>query len=249
MRFTGRFRGIILVILLLFPLISWCRTTRVDEIRALRTDNPSLLNAYLDLMEKQKLIHQTDNRLKKKHLLKKNGGLCGFTAQVDTIQSVSNYFQIAKSKFIGRPDYFLYQVIEEARDYMTEDPAYEGAILADLGTYTENVLARYGLDEIVNIHYTDNKSDIDADKFKTYYWKIRMLGLLSEDKEEAHTVVVLKADHEKGVLYLSDPNYPNKVVTVPYKETRKGLEVYLTDDFPGFQPALADQMIEVNVAK
>jgi hypothetical protein len=249
MRFTGRCRGIILVILLFFPFFSWGLSTRVEEIRALKTEGPSLLNSYLDLMESQKLIHQTDNRLKKRHLLKKNGGLCGFTAQVDTIQSVSNYFQIAKSKFLKRPDYFLYQIIEEARAYMTDDPAYEGAILADLGKYTENVLEKYGLDEIIHIEYTDKKSDIDPEKFKSYYWKMRMIGLASEDGEEAHTVVVLKVNVEKKLIYLSDPNYPNKVITVPYKESRRGLEVFLTDDFPGFQPALANEMIEVNVAK
>ena len=241
--------GTVLFLLLLFPSLVLGLSPRVEEIRALRTDRPSLLNSYLDLMEDKKLIHQTDIRLKKRQLLKRNGGLCSFTAQVNAIQSVSKYFEIAESKFLERPDFFLYEVIEEARAYMTDDPTYEGAHLYDVEKYTEEVLEEYGLDEIIKIDYVSKKSELLADKFKNYYWKLRVLGLLSKDGSEGHTVVLLKIDTKEQIAYISDPNYPNKVIQVPYIETKKGLELYLSLDFPGFQPALVDEILEVNVLK
>lgn len=245
-----RLVGTILIISLLFSFdSSWAISQRVEQIRALRTVEPSLLNAYLDLMENQKLIHQLSIGLKKRRLLKKDGGLCAFTAQVDAIQSVSQYFEIAKSKFLKRPDYFEYQVIDEARAFMENDPTHAGALLSEVSKYTENVLEQYGLEQIVHLEYTAKKSDLDPDKFKTYYWKMRVVGMTNEEGDEGHTVVILKVDQKKHHMYLSDPNYPNKVVDIMYRKSQKGLEVFLTDDFPGFQPAIIDEMIEVNVAR
>lgn len=243
----GLLRGLVLLFLFGIPTLSWGLNSRVDDIRALKTNQASLLNSYLDLMESQKLIHQTSNALKKKGLLKRNGGLCSFTAQVNTIQSVSQYFQISKSKFLERPGYFEYEIVEEARAYMKDDPAYEGALLTDVEKYTEVVLEKYGLDQIISIDHTDKKSDIDPKKFKNYYWKMRILGLLSKNGQHGHTVVLLKADTKNNTFYISDPNYPNKVIKIPYEETPAGIKVSLTDDFPDFQPALIDEMLEVNV--
>lgn len=245
-----RFVGTILFIFLLFPFTpGWAVSERVDQIRALRTAEPSLLNAYLDLMENNKLIHQLSNGLKKRKLLKKDGGLCAFTAQVNSIQGVSKYFKIAQSKFLKRPAYFEYQVIDEARAFMENDPTYAGALLSEVEMYTENVLEQYGLDQIVHLDYTAKKSDLDPDKFKTYYWKLRIVGMTNAAGDEGHTVILLKVDPSKNFMYLSDPNYPNKVVQVKYRKAKKGLEIFLTDDFPGFQPAIIDEMIEVNVLK
>src|SRR5690349_21451470 len=100
-----KFVGTLIYILVLCPMLAWGVSPRVEAIRALKTTEPSLLNSYLELMEKEKLIHQTDVRLKKRRLLKKDGGLCAFTAQVNAIQSVSQYYGISKSKFLQRPDY------------------------------------------------------------------------------------------------------------------------------------------------
>jgi hypothetical protein len=222
---------------------------RIEAIRALKTENPSLLNSYLELMEKEKLIHQTDIRLKKRRLLKRNGGLCSFTAQVNAIQAVSQYYGFSKSKFLDRPDYFMFEIIEEAKRFMVNDPRYDGAYLSDVEKYTEEVLEEHGLDGVIRLEYTDKKSDIDPDKFKNYPWRLRVLGMLSEDEEEGHTIVALKIDRKNGVMYTSDPNYPNKVQKTPYRKTEEGLEIYLSDDFPGFQPALVDEMIEVNVIR
>lgn len=242
-----KFVGTILYILLLFPLLSWGASPRIEAIQALYTDRPSLLNSYLELMEKQKLIHQTDIRLKKRKLLKRNGGLCSFTAQVNTIQAVSQYYGISKSKFLKRPDYFMYEIIEEAREYMVEDPRYEGAYLSDIKTYTDTILYNHGLDGVIRLEYTDDPADIDPDTFKNYYWKLRVLGMLSDKEDEGHTVVLLKIDRSNKIMYISDPNYPNKVIETHYEKTERGLELYLSDDFPGFQPAIVDEMIEVNV--
>lgn len=244
-----KFVGTILYILLLFPALSWGVSARVEEIRALRTDRPSLLNSYLELMEREKLIHQTDARLKKRKLLKKNGGLCSFTAQVNTIQAISQYYGISKSKFLKRPDYFMYEIIEEARQYMVEDPRYDGAYLSDVEKYTEEVLYQHGLDGVIRLEYTSRSEDLQPEKFKNYYWKLRLLGMISEDGEEGHTVVVLKIDPSKSLMYVSDPNYPNKILRTPYSMTKKGLALYLSEDFPGFQPAFVDEMIEVNVLR
>lgn len=221
--------------------------TRVEQIRALRTKDPSLLNAYLDLMEKEKLIDQSDARLEKRELLQENGGLCAFTAQVNAVQAVSQYYQIAKSKFLKRPDYFLYQIVHEAYAFMTEDPRYAGAYLSDLAIYTLNVLEEYGLDQIVDIKYFDDPEKLIAKNFKTYYWKLRLLGVSSENKKEGHTFILLKLDPD--FMYVSDPNFPNEVISIRYKQTQKGLKVYLTEEFPGFQPATVDEIIEVNVLK
>lgn len=244
-----KFVGTILYILLLCPLLAWGNNARIEEIRSLRTDRPSLLNSYLELMEKGKLIHQTDNRLKKRKLLKKNGGLCSFTAQVNAIQAVSQYYGISKSKFLKRPDYFMYEIIEEARNFMIEDPRYEGAYLSDIAKYTSSVLEYHGLDGVIRLTYTDDPEKIDPNKFKNYYWKIRVLGVLNKKGDEGHTIVALKIDSQHNFFYISDPNYPNKVVKVPYRKSKKGLELYLSEDFPGFQPAIVDEMIEVNVLR
>lgn len=246
---VGKHSATILVyILLLCPVLGWS-SARIDAIRALKTDNPSLLNSYLELMEREKLIHQTDIRLKKRKLLKRNGGLCSFTAQVNAIQAVSQYYGISKSKFLQRPDYFLFEIIEEARRFMVEDPRYEGAYLSDVDKYTEEVLEEHGLDGIIRLDYTEQKADLDPTKFKNYSWRLRVLGMLSEDEQEGHTVVALKIDQKNGIMYISDPNYPNKVIETPFKKSKKGLELYLSDDFPGFQPAIVDEMIEVNVLR
>jgi len=204
-----------------------------------------LLNAYLSLMEQEKLIDQSDSRLEKRDLLKENGGLCAFTAQVNAIQAVSNYFQIAKSKFLKRPDYFLYQVVHEAYAFMSEDPRYAGAYLSDLGVYTLNVLEEYGLDQIIDIKYTDDLEKLRSENFRTYYWKLRILGVSSKNKKEGHTFILLKRDAKH--MYISDPNFPNEVIPLRYKDTKSGLKVYLTEEFPGFQPAHVDEMLEVNV--
>ncbi len=244
-----KFVGTLIYILILFPLFAWGNGARIEELRALRTDRPSLMNSYLELMEKGKLIHQTDNRLKKRKLLKKNGGLCSFTAQVNAIQAVSQYYGVSKSKFLKRPDYFMYEIIEEARSYMIEDPRYEGAYLDDIQKYTSSVLEYHGLDGIISLNYTDDPDTIDPDRLKNYYWKIRILGMVNEKEDEGHTVVALKIDPKKKIIYTSDPNYPNKIVKTPYRKTKKGLAIYLSQDFPGFQPAIVDEMIEVNVLR
>ncbi len=244
-----KFVGTILVyILLLCPVLSW-GSARIDAIRALKTDGPSLLNSYLELMEREKLIHQTDIRLKKRKLLKRNGGLCAFTAQVNAIQAVSQYYGVSKSKFLQRPDYFLFEIIEEARRFMVQDPRYEGAFLSDVDKYTEEVLEEHGLDGIIRLDYTDKKEDLDPTQFKNYSWKLRVLGMLSENGEEGHTVIALKIDKKNEIIYISDPNYPNKVIETQFKKSKKGLELYLSEDFPGFQPAIVDEMIEVNVLR
>ena len=242
------FMKFLVYILLLCPILSF-GSDRIDAIRELKTEGPSLLNSYLELMEKEKLIHQTDIRLKKRKLLKKNGGLCSFTAQVNAIQAVSQYYGVSKSKFLKRPDYFLFEIIEEARRFMVEDPRYEGAYLSDVEKYTEEVLEEHGLDGIIRLEYTDKKADLDPTQFKNYSWRLRVLGMLSKNEDEGHTVVALKVDQKNSIMYISDPNYPNKVLKTPFKKSKKGLELYLNDDFPGFQPAIVDEMIEVNVLR
>lgn len=246
MKFVGIF---LLYILLLSPMDSFGTSQRIEDIRALRTESSTLLNSYLDLMEKEKLIHQTDARLKKRKLLKKNGGLCAFTAQVNAIQAISQYYGISKSKFIGRPDYFMFEIIEEARRFMVNDPRYDGAYLSDVRKYTDGVLEQHGLDGVIRLEYTENPDDLNPAKFKNYSWKLRVLGMLSENGEEGHTVVALKSDQKNNIIYISDPNYPNQVIKTPFKKSHKGLELYLSDDFPGFQPAIVDEMIEVNVLR
>lgn len=168
---------------------------------------------------------------------------------MNAIQAVSQYYGVSKSKFLDRPDYFLFEIIEEARRFMVDDPRYEGAFLSDVEKYTEEVLEEHGLDGIIRLEYTNKKSGIDPEKFKNYSWRLRVLGMVSENEEEGHTIVALKIDPKNGVIYTSDPNYPNKVLKTPYRKTKKGLELYLSDDFPGFQPAIVDEMIEVNVIR
>lgn len=246
MKFVGT---ILIYLLLLVPTLSWAISPRIEAIRALKTDEHTLVNSYLELMEKEKLIHQTDVRLKKRKLLKRNGGLCSFTAGVNAIQSVSQYYGVSKSKFLQRPDYFLFEIIEEARKFMIDDPRYDGAYLSDVKKYSEEVLEEHGLDGIIRMVYTDTPSKLNPYQFKNNAWKLRVLGMLSEDGEEGHTIVALKFDHKKNIVYISDPNYPNKVIPTKFAQSEKGFELYLSEDFPGFQPAIVDEMIEVNVMK
>ena len=74
--------------------------------------------------------------------------------------------------------------------------------------------------------------------------------MLSKNEKEGHTIVLLGVDKKNRLLFVSDPNYPNEVTDVPYTYTRNRLKVYLSStDFPGFQPATIDEIIEVNVKR
>lgn len=241
------FQKSISIFVLFFIFIGqlWAKNPGFDE---LKTTEYSLLNAYIELMESKKLIHQTDKRLKKRRLLKNNGGLCAFTAFVNAIQATSQYYQIYKSKFLKRPDYFLFEIINEARTYMETDPAYDGIDFISLVKYSNEILNYYGLNQVLRIKHVD-LTNVNIDDFHQQYWKIRLLGMLSQDGKEGHTVVLLKVDKVNKLLYVSDPNYPNKIISAPYKQVRKKLYIHLSDDFPGFQPAWIDEMIEINIKR
>jgi len=224
------------------------RSDRINQIRELKSEKPSLINAYLTLMEKKKLLNQLSNKLKKRRLLKKDGGLCAFTAMVDAFEAFSEYYKLARSKFIKRPDYFLYQIIDEARNSMDADPAYEGIELKDLVTYTSAVIEKYGLESIVQLNFINDPKEIDPDKLNPDGSKIRLLGVTSKDGKEGHTMVMLGIDTKKKVFFVSDPNYPNKVLTLKYRKLKKGLGIYLDKkDFPGFQPSYIEEIVEVSI--
>jgi hypothetical protein len=224
--------------------------TNFQDIQALRTEEPSLLNSYLDLMQSKKLIDQASAKLKKRQLLKRDGGLCAFTAETDAIAAVSNYYKLMTKKFVDRPDYFLYQVIDEARGFMDADPTHDGIDLPELKEYTEDVLEQYGLNEIIRLRLITNNEQINPEKFRTQYWKLRLLGMISNDKTEGHTIVMLGVNTDEKIIYTSDPNYPNKVIKNPYKYDHGRFKIYLSDDFgKDFQPAFVDEILEVNIPR
>jgi hypothetical protein len=241
---------LVFILALFLSVPTFARYSRVDDIDALRTAKPSLLNSYLDLMTSKKLIDQASNKLKKRQLLKKDGGLCAFTANTDAIQAISQYYQLFTGKFVQHPDSFLYQVIDEARGYMEEDPTHAGINFEELVQYSKDVLDQYGLNEIIHYKLTGDPTKLDPDKMEQEYWKLRLVGMLSQDREEGHTIVVLKVDSSQKIMYISDPNWPNKVLPIPYKKDHGKVRIFLDkDQFPGFHPATIDQVIEISIPR
>jgi hypothetical protein len=239
-----------LILILFLALPSFARESRIDLINALRTDGPSLLNSYLDLMAKNKILDQASHKLKHRQLLKRDGGLCAFTANTDAIEAVSQYYQLYTQKFVKRPDYFLYQVIDEARGYMEEDPTHAGISFEELVQYTREVFDKYGLNDIIHYKIVETPEKLDPDNMDQQYWKLRLMGMVSQDKEEGHTIVVLRVNKNKKTVFISDPNWPNKVLEIPYKKDHGKVRLYLdADQFPGFHPATMDQVIEITIPR
>ncbi len=241
---------IVFFFLFLISSLDIAFATRISDIEALKTKEPSLLNSYLDLMVQKKLLHQSSAKLKHRQLLKKNGGLCAFTANTDAIQAVSQYFRLYTGKFLKRPDYFLYQVIDEARSFMEDDPTYNGIDFPELVHYTKEVLEQYGLNDFIRYKLVSDFKQLNPDLMNQQYWKLRLIGMISQNKEEGHTVVLLRADKAQKILYISDPNFPNQVVPVPYKTDHQKVRLFLNSSwFPGFQPATVDQIIEISIPR
>lgn len=203
----------------------------------------SAARIYFEFARQKMLLNQTDPELGRRGLLRPNGGLCASTCMTNVVGAMTAQYENFRLYPSLAPE-TLNRVVETYNKQTGKD-ARLGAYMRVISESTLSIM----YDLLTHLHYDSSQRNINLTltpsqpKFRSSQLSqslkgdsIAIVTVKALEPEQAgtgraHAIVVLNWNHKNKTLTISDPNYPNAIISVNYhigQDGRLGFSVPFT---------------------
>lgn len=177
-------------------------------------DGTSVAQHLYDLSQKNRLIHQLDNRLYQRQLIVQNGGLCGPTCAVNVIHAVADYLGLGTQKF-DHADYYIHRMIDHIWQSYRKD-ARMGIDFEALSSAMDRIRRELGID-LSFYRALLPYNNIDPSWLRLGFNELAIASITVGNGMN-HAIILLEIDtRNRQILYI-DPNHPWSPKWVSYAE-------------------------------
>jgi hypothetical protein len=195
-------RSMTLVIFLLSILFTALQAAAKDSDNCIAYLTPT--QSYAALMQKRQLMRQHDERLRKKRLILKNGGLCTSTCGINAVQALLN---LGGRQLRKNSASYLHIMLDYLKLLHRVD-GRKGLTLTELKEGLYFLAAGLMLPIRINVEPYQDTMQLTPQNDEI------LIAMLAD--QESHAVVVLGPHRMTNEIALSDPNSPNRLKSAPF---------------------------------
>lgn len=192
---------------------------------------------YSELALAGLLLEQQDTRLNEYDLFVPNGGLCATTCMTNILGASTLQLENVMT-FTRQAPLILSRIVHEYNLQVQQDARYGAHVdlVADVTNSISDEL--FALNQFISF---EEAITLSASQIKSEFYPNRIFSAIRGDtiaigsvmplegeSNLGHAIVILGVDNDNKKLIISDPNFPNDILSVPFKYNAVGTEFTFT---------------------